>query len=214
MTALCVLRVDNSFSSVFQLTSFVSPVFYHCGSFFLPSTIPDTPSPPHRIDAWSPLLPPPTSTARAPGEGPSNTYRFPETLQRAAEYDAGGRDERARGVFPHEERPSLRAGSKFADGGSPRAPTAEELVRFWDDCRLEVLCLVEGIDVSTSATIQARHSYTRMDLAFDMDFATCVSEDPRSGACTIDFHKFHELVPVPHEEDNVEREPAAPVSHS
>jgi hypothetical protein len=74
--------------------------------------------------------------------------------------------------------------------------TEEELQRFWDGCRLEVLCLVEGIDPMTSATIQARHSYTRLDMAFHHDFAPCVSEDSTTGRCLIDFHRFHDLVPI------------------
>ena len=55
---------------------------------------------------------------------------------------------------------------------------------------------MEGIDPTTSATIQARHSYTRLDMAFHHDFAPCVSEDEITRECLIDFHRFHDLVPL------------------
>lgn len=64
----------------------------------------------------------------------------------------------------------------------------------------EVIVLVEGIEPTTSSTLQARHSYLlsapdSKDLAWDMDFAECckVPQDASKGL-TRDFGCFHTLV--------------------
>jgi len=64
--------------------------------------------------------------------------------------------------------------------------------------RVEILCLVEGIDSVTSDTIQARHSYVWEDICMHHDFVPSVLEDT-SGALSLDYEQFHKTFPVPEE---------------
>jgi ribosomal protein S26 len=92
---------------------------------------------------------------------------------------------------------------------------SRELIEKWlKATQAEIIVLVEGIDATTSYTVQARHSYTWQELAWDCTFAQTVfpSErppisDPGTGTgagggqiaqqgCMIDFTKFNDLVPV------------------
>ena len=95
------------------------------------------------------------------------------------------------------------------------ACNSRQLIEEWlEATQAEIIVLVEGIDATTSYTVQARHSYTWQELAWDCTFAQTVfpSERPpirRSGAstgadggeiaqqgCMIDFTKFNDVVPV------------------
>lgn len=78
--------------------------------------------------------------------------RFPDVLQRAADYEAGSRES----SDPPRSHTS-NAGRSTASGGAVSV-AQEELEAHFVESKLEVLCLVEGIDAITSATIQARHS--------------------------------------------------------
>lgn len=69
----------------------------------------------------------------------------------------------------------------------------------------EVVVLVEGIEPTTSATLQSRHSYlvgppeaTDTDTAWDMDFVDCimVPEDEEDSGLGVDLGRFHMLQPV------------------
>merc|ERR1719433_2135575 len=68
---------------------------------------------------------------------------------------------------------------------------------------LEVIVIVEGIEPTTSSTLQARHSYIvggpgDSDVAWDMEFAECCrlpQGDGRRGL-GLDLARFHDLVPV------------------
>jgi len=65
---------------------------------------------------------------------------------------------------------------------------------------LEVIVLLEGIDAKTSASVQARHSYTVDDMVWDHTFAQCVyrcGEKGLSGGVLLDFKDFHTVVPLP-----------------
>eukprot|EP01043_Picozoa_sp_COSAG02_P041455 COSAG02_NODE_3439_length_6743_cov_9.291541_3_plen_369_part_00 len=92
---------------------------------------------------------------------------------------------------------------------------SRELIEKWlEATQAEIIVLVEGIDATTSYTVQARHSYTWQELAWDCTFAQTVfpserppATDPGTGAragsgqiaqqgCMIDFTKFNDLVPV------------------
>ncbi|GMI01777.1 hypothetical protein TrST_g10413 [Triparma strigata] len=83
-----------------------------------------------------------------------------------------------------------------------------EIKAFLKDRDAELVVLVEGIDVMTSATLQARHSYRWDDIVWHHTFAPCVErrmdeENPkRSNGCVIDFSKFHDLVPVANDADS------------
>ena len=88
---------------------------------------------------------------------------------------------------------------------------SRELIEEWlEATQAEIIVIVEGIDATTSYTVQARHSYTWQELAWDCTFAQTVfpserapvsdagtvsSGCPQQG-CMIDFTKFNDLVPV------------------
>merc|ERR1711972_609533 len=68
---------------------------------------------------------------------------------------------------------------------------------------IEVVVLVEGIEPTTSATLQARHSYLvggaddkHLDLEWDAEFDTCcrVHRDTSKGL-VLDLSRFHTLHP-------------------
>ena len=73
-----------------------------------------------------------------------------------------------------------------------------EIEAFLKDREAELIVLVEGIDVMTSATLQARHSYTHSDIVFNHTFGQCVTKSKSKkngkGGAVIDFSKFHDLV--------------------
>eukprot|EP00931_Biecheleriopsis_adriatica_P093203 TRINITY_DN66948_c0_g1_i1.p1 TRINITY_DN66948_c0_g1~~TRINITY_DN66948_c0_g1_i1.p1 ORF type:complete len:380 (-),score=70.96 TRINITY_DN66948_c0_g1_i1:24-1163(-) len=58
--------------------------------------------------------------------------------------------------------------------------------------QVEILCVVEGIEASSSMTLQARHSYTADDIVFNASFKQCVAKAP-DGTCEVNFDVFHEL---------------------
>eukprot|EP00397_Hematodinium_sp_SG-2012_P024982 GEMP01026063.1.p1 GENE.GEMP01026063.1~~GEMP01026063.1.p1 ORF type:complete len:613 (+),score=92.57 GEMP01026063.1:74-1912(+) len=69
-------------------------------------------------------------------------------------------------------------------------------VKTYIDLRwLEVVCLLEGVEASTSATLQAKHSYTVKDIEWDRAFVPCVDLTPDGGA-KVNFSRFHQTVPV------------------
>jgi len=83
------------------------------------------------------------------------------------------------------------------DEDSPfRSMTAESLMR----SDLQIIVLVEGIEASTSDTIQARHAYSTNDILFSHRFASMVTPS-RTGDCLlhVDYEKISETVPIlPH----------------
>jgi len=68
--------------------------------------------------------------------------------------------------------------------------TSAEILEHLTEAQIEVLCLVEGTDPTTSNTLQARHSYIAEDIVFDTEFRSCVHRLP-DGKCGIDFDRFH-----------------------
>mmetsp|Transcript_43245 Transcript_43245/g.83017 ORF Transcript_43245/g.83017 Transcript_43245/m.83017 type:complete len:420 (+) Transcript_43245:99-1358(+) len=127
----------------------------------------------HRIDAWSPLCPP--SHRSCPGSSPATGFGCDfEVLQRACDAENGNRE------------PASAA-------ARPPAPGLQDVAKYLDEAQLEVLCLVEGIEPSTSGTLQARHSYTSDDVAHNASFKRCVSRS-QDGGCKVNFDAFHELV--------------------
>jgi hypothetical protein len=111
--------------------------------------------------------------------------------------------------------------SSSIDGTSERDPLApptdntmgdlNSIEDFLIDRDAEIVVLVEGTDEGTGASAQARHSYKVSDLAWNHTFAPCVfpygESTPhldhrptrRRGlpVCSIDFSRFHEIVPTP-----------------
>ncbi len=74
----------------------------------------------------------------------------------------------------------------------------------------EIVVLVEGTDEETGSATQARHSYKVTDLAWNQTFAPCIFpygsteevQQPQMRSrglptCSIDFSRFHEVVPAP-----------------
>lgn len=68
--------------------------------------------------------------------------------------------------------------------------TSAEILEHIKEAQIEVLCLVEGVEPTTSNTLQARHSYTVDDVVFDAEFRSCVHRLP-DGKCAIDLDRFH-----------------------
>eukprot|EP00928_Gymnodinium_smaydae_P086980 TRINITY_DN7134_c0_g4_i2.p1 TRINITY_DN7134_c0_g4~~TRINITY_DN7134_c0_g4_i2.p1 ORF type:complete len:515 (-),score=95.98 TRINITY_DN7134_c0_g4_i2:175-1665(-) len=125
----------------------------------------------HRVDPWSPLWP---GEARRGKGTPANSCLFPDVPQRAIDAENGNRD---------GGEPNTR----------PDPPDLADVSRRVQADQLEILCIVEGIDPSTSMTLQCRHSYTCDDVVFNAAFQRCVSR-AEDGTCEIDFDCFHELV--------------------
>eukprot|EP01062_Namystynia_karyoxenos_P036235 TRINITY_DN2639_c0_g1_i1.p1 TRINITY_DN2639_c0_g1~~TRINITY_DN2639_c0_g1_i1.p1 ORF type:complete len:459 (+),score=132.29 TRINITY_DN2639_c0_g1_i1:52-1377(+) len=132
----------------------------------------------HRIDAWSSLAPARVRHSTGSPVTVRSTHRFPDPPQRVVDAENGNRDGQA---------------PKSFDGTSGAELSAALLARHIRSMQLEMLCIAEGIDVSTSATTQARHSYTIDDIVFNGQFAPCVTPDPEGG-CHVDFSKFHQVL--------------------
>jgi len=80
-------------------------------------------------------------------------------------------------------------------------PTRDEIQEHLAQGFFEVVVLVEGVEPTTSATLQARHSYTLGgaeggDIVWDMDFAECcrLRADGSKGL-VVDYGRFHQLEP-------------------
>lgn len=77
------------------------------------------------------------------------------------------------------------------------SPTRAEVEHFLKGKYMEVVCLVEGIEPTTSSTLQARHSYLfSTEVAWDMDFVDCTLPGTAKRPCTVDLGRFHQMVPV------------------
>jgi hypothetical protein len=130
----------------------------------------------HRIDQWSPLFPP-ECLPREGGDS-KTCANYPDPTQRQVDIDNGGRE----GGLP----------------GAPKLyqePTKTQIMSHLRKSGLEVVVILEGIDSSTSNTMQARNSYTDEDIVWDATFERCVVKTPR-GLC-VDFDRFHLLKQAP-----------------
>jgi len=77
------------------------------------------------------------------------------------------------------------------------SPTRLEVEQFLQRRYMEVVVIVEGIEPTTSCTLQARHSYLfPEDITWDADFADCMLPGTATSPCTVDLGRFHELVPT------------------
>lgn len=76
-------------------------------------------------------------------------------------------------------------------------PSRVEVEQFLQNRYMEVVVVLEGIEQTTSCTVQARHSYVfPEEVAWNMDFAGCVHHGTSTQPCTVDLDRFHEVVPV------------------
>ena len=131
-------------------------------------------------------------------------YRFPEPAQRMVDAETGNREALVCGPGTTAETAAGRAQAGAAQSGAPPPlpppplpPSRAELEEHLQDMQLEVIVLLEGIEPLTSGTLQARHSFSwaHGDMVFDSTFAKCVTRDAQTGTATIDFDRFHALVP-------------------
>jgi len=69
---------------------------------------------------------------------------------------------------------------------------------FIDSQWFEILCVLEGVDTTTAATVQARHSYVAEDIVWDHTFAPIFALDTKLGGsgAVLDFTRMHDLVPA------------------
>lgn len=84
--------------------------------------------------------------------------------------------------------------NKLPESSIPREFTEDEHRAYLLENRVEVVVLVEGIDALTSDTLQARHSYTVNDMAWNYRFEPCVSSG--EDGIVIDFSRFHDVSPL------------------
>ncbi|KAJ0403503.1 hypothetical protein P43SY_010046 [Pythium insidiosum] len=133
----------------------------------------------HRIDPWSPLFPP--ECLPTEGHYPKVCPAYPDPSQRLIDIENGNRE-----------------------GGTEvpyKKPTRTQIMNHLRKSELEVIVVLEGIDGSTSNTMQARHSYTDEEIAWDSTFETCVSK--ADDGIVINFDRFHLLKPAPDDADQV-----------
>lgn len=184
----------------------------------------------HRIDAWSPLAPC-VAECKDGGKGDDRdhhrTFVWPGTLQRQFDSESGNRSSC---VCPfcgssfgtatqlqvhcyHSAKGDVKAGlpeehchreltKDELQEMSHEDPTREDLHTHLTLNFAEVVVLVEGIEPTTSSTLQARHSYlvggpnNVADVSWDMEFAECVRVPHEGNAgLMLDLGRFHMLVP-------------------
>eukprot|EP00439_Symbiodinium_sp_Y106_P063980 s190_g10.t1 len=124
------------------------------------------------------------------------TFPTAETLKRHCRYNAA-QDEISQ--LPEKAR-HKELTQKELEALCHSDPTKEDIGAYLGKSFKEVVVLVEGIEPTTSATLQSRHSYlvgppeaTDTDTAWDMDFVDCIMEDSGLG---VDLGRFHMLQPV------------------
>jgi len=83
-------------------------------------------------------------------------------------------------------------------------PRREDIEGFLSRAYREVIVLVEGIEPTTSSTLQARHSYIvgglreeDRDVVWDKEFADCTAVPGDGHGLGLDLGRFHTLVDPP-----------------
>eukprot|EP00929_Paragymnodinium_shiwhaense_P015108 TRINITY_DN123125_c0_g1_i1.p1 TRINITY_DN123125_c0_g1~~TRINITY_DN123125_c0_g1_i1.p1 ORF type:complete len:583 (+),score=124.64 TRINITY_DN123125_c0_g1_i1:97-1845(+) len=74
----------------------------------------------------------------------------------------------------------------------------QDIKDFLDTRFAEVVCILEGVDPVSGASVQARHSYAAEEIVWDHHFVDCVKDavKPNGKPCVcIDFEEFHEIEP-------------------
>jgi len=139
----------------------------------------------HEIDAWSPLCP------------DDRGADFPGLVRRSADSDAAAED-CAASIFAPRLSPESISDLSAAHPAEPTKlrPDRRAVQAFVESAWLEVVVLLEGTEPTTSAVIQARHSYTNVDIEFDKNFASLVSQAD-DGHWEVDLNKLHEIEDVP-----------------
>ncbi|CAK9001213.1 unnamed protein product [Durusdinium trenchii] len=132
------------------------------------------------------------------------TFPTAETLKSHCRYSAAS--DLASGMPKEASHKELS--QRALDLLSHRDPTKFELSQYLARSYKEVVVIVEGIEPTTSATLQSRHSYLvgppdaeDTDTAWDMDFVDCImvpeaEEKAKSGGLGVDLGRFHMLTRV------------------
>ncbi|ETV84232.1 hypothetical protein H257_03495 [Aphanomyces astaci] len=143
----------------------------------------------HRLDAWSPLAPPPLDPE--PTHNPATQALFPEPPQRAVDIESGTRENKYR-----VDKPALFNSATTNVLTPVTKADIDRLLRFWSDTEMEVVVVVEGVDAATSSTTQMRHSFKAHDVVFNEQFVNCVFIDNETGGAIIDFKHFDRTTPL------------------
>jgi len=81
--------------------------------------------------------------------------------------------------------------------GLSSEPVRSEIDAFLRERFVEIVVMVEGIEPTSSSTLQARHSYLFPDdVVWDMDFADCLQLGNQGRPCGVDLGLFHRLCPL------------------
>jgi len=124
----------------------------------------------HRLDSWSPLVPPRRRDDRT--YRPDEQYAYPDVQQRDADVEAGDREGK---VQPQVSWQIIR--------------------RYIERMNAELVVLVEGIDPLTSDTVQHRHSFMPSEIKWGHKFKPCVQRNHVSGRVSVDMELFHQTQP-------------------
>jgi potassium inwardly-rectifying channel subfamily J len=150
----------------------------------------------HRIDQQSPLRP---TSVWYDAEGVENYY--PPVLN-----GSGDKTMTTTSSTTTGSDDPLAAAAPTVDVRNYNEADFGAIHDFLHDRDAELVVLVEGTDEGTGQYVQARHSYKTADISWNYTFADCVypynrrqrrgpsSLDP---VVTMDFSKFHDLVPAP-----------------
>ena len=136
----------------------------------------------HRLDDTSPLSP--TSPIWYDAHGAAHEYPRKEEGRKGSKEDSL--------ALPNSDDPASKL-------------HMEDIEHFLLDRDAEIVVLVEGTDEGTGAATQARHSYKTTDIAWNYTFAPCIQpyrsqrqeHSDRDPVCSIDFSRFHDIVPAP-----------------
>lgn len=95
----------------------------------------------HRMDAWSPLLPPKNADCCGLHHNPAHEYLFPEPVMRQADADSGDRDA-AVPLDTTSRNVSCRCKTPTGEPTPQRQLSVEEIKQFWRDS--QVRCRRDG----------------------------------------------------------------------
>lgn len=179
----------------------------------------------HRIDAWSPLSPTSCykeypADVHSQIESAFNTHAWPEVPQRQVDADGGIQSTMVCKVcgdsFPTMEGLRRHVNYNAAQDPANGVPeerqhrpwcadhenlpesmtvTRQDIEDFLASQYIEVVVLLEGVEPTTSCSVQARHSYLfPEDIVWDRTFADCIELGTDEHACAVDLGRFHDLV--------------------
>eukprot|EP00924_Labyrinthula_sp_SR-Ha-C_P003708 snap_masked-scaffold_3-processed-gene-2.14-mRNA-1 protein AED:1.00 eAED:1.00 QI:0/-1/0/0/-1/1/1/0/482 len=157
----------------------------------------------HEIDSKSPL-------------SPNSKYEFPSLVSRDVDFRTGNQANNICAVCGEEflgskqlelhcrydhglnVEPCLNSGGEVKEKVKQKnyiSSLSEEKIRdHMVTNMIEVIVVVEGIEPSSSASFQARHSYTIDDIVFHKRFGNCVSNIADRGGLAVNLNCFNQLI--------------------